>query len=92
MNQPEKPETPKQATWLLEKGVDIVTVSQLLGHTSLTTTQIYCVSSTKAKHDGVAQLDPQKSAHSTGNLARMWPVFQKESVTKHSSKYRHRWN
>jgi len=80
------------ATRLLEKGVDIVTVSQLLGHTSITTTQIYCVSSPRSKHDAVAMLDGPNSDSFPGDLARMWPAFQKEDSPNHSSKYRHPWN
>lgn len=76
------------STRLLEKGVDIVSVSQLLGHTSITTTQIYCMSSPKSQHNAVALLDSQNGP----DMARIWPAFQKEGGTKHSSKYRHQWN
>jgi site-specific recombinase XerD len=59
------------ATRLIEKGVDIVTVSQLLGHTSISTSQIYCMSSLKAKHDAVARIDALKKVNSTEDLARV---------------------
>lgn len=76
------------ATRLLNAGVDIVSVSELLGHVNITTTQIYCISSSKSQHNAVALLDSQNGP----DLARMWPGFQKEGVAKHSSKYRHQWN
>jgi excisionase family DNA binding protein len=80
------------ATRLLEKGVDIVTVSQLLGHTSITTTQIYCMSSPRSKHDAVAMLDGPKSGNFPGDLARMWPAFQEKGVSNHSPKSQYQWN
>jgi hypothetical protein len=57
------------ATRFLQAGVDIISVSELLGHTSVTATQIYCMSSAKSKQDAVAWLDPQKKALLTEDLA-----------------------
>jgi site-specific recombinase XerD len=44
------------ATRLLEAGVDIITVQQLLGHTSVTTTQIYTMSNKEEKRRAVLLL------------------------------------
>jgi hypothetical protein len=80
------------ATRLLEAGVDIVSVSELLEHTSITTTQIYCMSSHKSKQNAVARLDPPKSAPSPGDLARIWPGFQNEVTSAQTQKSRSQWN
>jgi excisionase family DNA binding protein len=45
------------ATRLLEAGVDIITVQQLLGHTSVTTTQIYTMSNKEEKRRAVSLLE-----------------------------------
>ena len=45
------------ATLLITKGVDIYTVSKLLGHTKITTTEIYAKLVDQRKVDAVAKLD-----------------------------------
>lgn len=44
------------ASWLLESGAPIHTVQRLLGHESITTTQIYAHSTSSAEHAAVARL------------------------------------
>jgi len=48
------------ATRLLEKGVDIITVQHLLGHTSVTTTQIYTMTNQEEKKRAVSLLEGKK--------------------------------
>ncbi len=48
------------ATRIIEAGADIITVQQLLGHTSVKTTQIYTMSSQEQKRNAVALLDHEK--------------------------------
>ena len=45
------------ATRIIEAGADIITVQQLLGHTSVKTTQIYTMSNQEQKRNAVALLD-----------------------------------
>jgi integrase len=45
------------ATRLIESGVDIISVGQLLGHTSVTTTQIYTMTNQEEKRHAVYLLD-----------------------------------
>jgi excisionase family DNA binding protein len=49
------------ATRLLEAGVDIVTVQHLLGHSSVTTTQIYTMSNQEEKRRAVSLLGAKKA-------------------------------
>ena len=44
------------ATQLIEKGVDIVTVQELLDHNDLSTTQVYAHTSTKRIKDALEKL------------------------------------
>ena len=48
------------ATRLLQAGCDIITVQQLLGHTSVTTTQIYTQTNQDQKTRAVSLLDPKR--------------------------------
>lgn len=48
------------ASRILEAGADIMTVKELLGHTSVKTTQIYTVSNTEQKLQAVSFLDPDR--------------------------------
>jgi site-specific recombinase XerD len=45
------------ASWLVQKGVSIYQVSKLLGHTNVTTTQIYSHLQTDDLRDAVDSLD-----------------------------------
>ena len=60
------------ATRLLESGADIITVQQLLGHTSVKTTQIYTQTNQEQKRHAVSLLDPFKGsgADTTGTKKR----------------------
>jgi integrase len=64
------------ATRLLGAGTDIVTVQNLLGHTSVQTTQIYCMTNQQEKRSAVALLDGQNGR----DLSRIWPTEKKEGL------------
>jgi integrase len=64
------------ATRLIEASADIITVQQLLGHTSVTTTQIYTMTNQDEKRKAVSLLDAPNRAV----LARIWPTEQDEQL------------
>lgn len=47
-----------RAIHLLELGVNIIAIRDFLGHTSVTTTQVYLRVNNKAKHDAITQAYP----------------------------------
>ncbi len=64
------------ATRLIGAGADIITVQQFLGHTSVTTTQIYTMTNQNEKRHAVSLLDGPKRS----NLARIWPTGKVERL------------
>jgi integrase len=66
------------ATRLLEAGVDIITVQHLLGHTSVTTTQIYTVSNLEQKKNAVSLLEEQNQEI----LSHIWHKKKDENTMR----------
>jgi site-specific recombinase XerD len=62
------------ATSLLNAGPDIITVQQLLGLTSVKTTQLYTMTNQEEKRHAVSLLDGQNQ----GNLSHIWPTEEKD--------------
>jgi excisionase family DNA binding protein len=67
------------ATRLIRRGVDIITVQSLLGHSSVTTTQRYTHTGEAEKREAVRRLEPKASETAEG-LARVWHTDEKEIV------------
>jgi integrase len=77
------------ATRLIRRGVDIITVQSLLGHSSVTTTQRYTHSGEEQKRDAVRLLEPaparkdedlSRKCHADGNESVAAPATNLESV------------
>ncbi len=66
------------ATRLIRRGVDIITVQALLGHSSVTVTQRYTHTGEDAKREAVRRLEPE-------SLARLWHTEEKEGAESPAS-------
>jgi len=67
------------ATRLIRRGVDIITVQSLLGHSSVTTTQRYTHTGEAEKREAVRRLEP-KTCESAADLARVGHTAETEGA------------
>ena len=67
------------ATRLIRRGVDIITVQNLLGHSSVTTTQRYTHTGEAEKREAVRRLEPQET-ESAADLARVGHTAETEGA------------
>ncbi|MBV9501623.1 MAG: tyrosine-type recombinase/integrase [Acidobacteriaceae bacterium] len=58
------------AVHLLRAGVDILTISQWLGHASVTTTSRYATTDLEMKRKAIEK--PEAIGHTTGSGAALW--------------------
>jgi len=68
------------ATYLLEKGVDLYTISDLLGHNQITTTQIYARISDKQRKQAINDAFGQQMSSRIMHQPQMLPQYQRPAA------------